>query len=159
MSGRGGKSSGSLHEVKPIDLVFMSLDLTIAPPALKPVSSAQIYKVSGSDLDDPKFSAALARELANRWRAGTRLALVHGGGKELTDLLTALQIPTRFSDGLRVTTRAGRDAALMVLSGLANKPACCLSLPPCHSGSMARSTTSTPIMWLARLRPRWGPSC
>ena len=107
--------------VKPIDLVFMSLDLTIAPPALKPVSSAQIYKVSGSDLDDPKFSAALARELANRWRAGTRLALVHGGGKELTDLLTALQIPTRFSDGLRVTTRAGRDAALMVLSGLANK--------------------------------------
>ena len=107
--------------VKPIDLVFMSLDLTIAPPALKPVSSAQIFKVSGSDLDDPKFSAALARELANRWRAGTRLALVHGGGKELTDLLTALQIPTRFSDGLRVTTRAGRDAALMVLSGLANK--------------------------------------
>ena len=85
------------------------------------MSSAQIYKVSGSDLDDPKFSAALARELANRWRAGTRLALVHGGGKELTDLLTALQIPTRFSDGLRVTTRAGRDAALMVLSGLANK--------------------------------------
>jgi acetylglutamate kinase len=117
----GFRIAPPFKKVKPIDLVFMSLDLTIAPPALKPVSSAQIYKVSGSDLDDPKFSAALARELANRWRAGTRLALVHGGGKELTDLLTALQIPTRFSDGLRVTTRAGRDAALMVLSGLANK--------------------------------------
>lgn len=109
--------------VKPVDLVFLGLDL--AGHDARTLSSAaaptEIYKVSGSDLDDPAFAAALARGLAARWRAGARLALVHGGGKELTELLTALQIPTRFSEGLRVTTRQGRDAALMVLSGLANK--------------------------------------
>lgn len=109
--------------VKPVDLVFLGLELGAhqAEPANRAGSMTQIFKVSGSDLDDPAFSERLARELSARWKAGTRLALVHGGGKELTELLTALQIPTRFSDGLRVTTRAGRDAALMVLSGLANK--------------------------------------
>ena len=54
-------------------------------------------------------------------KVGTKPIVVHGGGKELTELLTAMQVPTRFVDGLRVTDAKTRDAALMVLSGLANK--------------------------------------
>jgi acetylglutamate kinase len=47
--------------------------------------------------------------------------VVHGGGKELTALLGALKIESRFVNGLRVTDARARDAALMVLAGLANK--------------------------------------
>lgn len=80
-----------------------------------------VYKISGSDLDDPAFLARFAQTMADAVRSGARLIIVHGGGKALTELLTAMQVPTRFVDGLRVTDAKTRDAALMVLSGLANK--------------------------------------
>lgn len=80
-----------------------------------------VYKISGSDLDDPAFSARFAQAMASVVRSGARPIIVHGGGKELTELLAAMQVPTRFVDGLRVTDAKTRDAALMVLSGLANK--------------------------------------
>ena len=83
--------------------------------------TTQVYKVSGSDLDDPAFSARFAGAMAEVARSGARTIIVHGGGKELTELLTAMSVPTRFVDGLRVTDAKTRDAALMVLSGLANK--------------------------------------
>jgi len=83
--------------------------------------SVVIFKVSGSDLDDPAFSARFAHVMAVAARSGESPIIVHGGGKELTELLGALKVPTRFVDGLRVTDAKTRDAALMVLSGLANK--------------------------------------
>ncbi len=80
-----------------------------------------VIKVSGSDLDDVAFSRRLAEALAAEARAGSRPLLVHGGGKEITELLRALNIESRFADGLRVTDAPTRDVALMVLAGLANK--------------------------------------
>jgi len=83
--------------------------------------SVQVFKVGGGELDAPEFLAQLVATLASLVRHGAELILVHGGGKELTALLAALQIETRFEDGLRVTDAQTRDAALMVLSGLTNK--------------------------------------
>lgn len=80
-----------------------------------------VLKVSGTDLDDVAFSRRLAEALVSEARAGERPLLVHGGGKEITELLKAMNIPSRFIDGLRVTDAATRDVALMVLAGLANK--------------------------------------
>jgi len=85
------------------------------------MSEVQVIKVGGNELDAPEFVAQLATILAGLVQRGASLVLVHGGGKELTTLLTALQIETRFRDGLRVTDAQTRDAALMVLSGLVNK--------------------------------------
>ena len=87
---------------------------------LKKVSPV-VFKVSGSDLDDPAFSQRLAELIAAQAKAGARPILVHGGGKEITELLGALKIESRFIEGLRVTDGPTRDVALMVLSGLANK--------------------------------------
>lgn len=109
-------------QVKPVDLVFMGLDLSddgILNSAT--AKTPLVFKVSGSDLDDADFAQRLTRQLALLWKSGRRLLLVHGGGKELTELLNVLKIPSRFVDGLRVTTREARDAALMVFAGLANK--------------------------------------
>lgn len=86
-----------------------------------PPADVQVIKVGGNELDDPAFAARFAMAVAQIKRAGAQLIIVHGGGKELTRLLDALDAPTQFVDGLRVTDAKTRDAALMVLSGLANK--------------------------------------
>jgi acetylglutamate kinase len=54
-------------------------------------------------------------------RAGSELILVHGGGKQIASLLDRLKIKSRFHDGLRVTDRAARDVAQMVLAGQVGK--------------------------------------
>ena len=87
---------------------------------LLPVPQAHIYKISGSDLDDPVFSARFAQGIAAVSRDAPTI-VVHGGGKELSELLGLLNIESRFVDGLRVTPAPARDAAMMVFAGLANK--------------------------------------
>ena len=89
------------------------MELDLAP--------VQVFKVSGTDLDDPAFSQRFAACIAGVVKSGARPIVVHGGGKELTALLKAFQIESRFIDGLRVTDARTRDAALMSLSGLTNK--------------------------------------
>jgi acetylglutamate kinase len=91
--------------------IYMELEL----------SPVHVFKVSGTDLDDPAFSQRFAACIAGVARSGAHPIVVHGGGKELTALLKAFQIDSRFVDGLRVTDARTRDAALMTLSGLANK--------------------------------------
>lgn len=49
------------------------------------------------------------------------VALVHGGGQQLTWLLDALSIPTEFREGLRVTDEATMTVAEMVFAGEVNK--------------------------------------
>ena len=53
--------------------------------------------------------------------SGTRVALVHGGGAQLTRMLDALEIPTRFHEGLRVTDGRTLEVAEMVFAGSVNK--------------------------------------
>lgn len=93
------------------DVVYMELKLR----------PTQVFKVSGTDLDDPVFSRHFASAITQVVKTGARPIIIHGGGKELTALLHAFQIESRFVDGLRVTDARTRDAALMTLSGLANK--------------------------------------
>jgi acetylglutamate kinase len=52
---------------------------------------------------------------------GRRVALVHGGGLQLTRMLDALGIPTRFHEGLRVTDEETLEVAEMVFAGSVNK--------------------------------------
>ncbi len=49
------------------------------------------------------------------------VALVHGGGQQLTRMLDALGIPTEFREGLRVTDEATMAVAEMVFAGEVNK--------------------------------------
>lgn len=49
------------------------------------------------------------------------VALVHGGGPQLTRMLDALGIETRFHEGLRVTDEAALEVAEMVYAGSVNK--------------------------------------
>jgi acetylglutamate kinase len=52
---------------------------------------------------------------------GRKVALVHGGGLQLTRMLDALGLPTRFHEGLRVTDTGTLEVAEMVFAGSVNK--------------------------------------
>lgn len=80
-----------------------------------------VIKLGGQAVEEMDRRRALAQQIAKLQRSGHRVVVVHGGGKLLTQTLGRLNIPTRFVEGLRVTDRATRDVALMVLAGLINK--------------------------------------
>ncbi len=80
--------------------------------------SARVYKLGGSALEDADLVAPLAAELRS---AEGPVVLVHGGGRQIESLLRALQVPSRFVAGRRVTTPEAMAAVEMVLSGSVNK--------------------------------------
>src|SRR5262252_2722484 len=80
-----------------------------------------VIKLGGSVLFDSALRHKLLAQVAELKSAGFELILVHGGGKQIAAWLDRLQIESRFHDGLRVTDRAARDVAQMVLAGQVGK--------------------------------------
>jgi acetylglutamate kinase len=80
-----------------------------------------VVKVAGALLEDPAAVQSIARQVAELAHEGHELLVVHGGGKMFTSTLKQMNIETKFISGLRVTNRATRDVAVMVMGGLLNK--------------------------------------
>ncbi|HEV2232968.1 MAG TPA: acetylglutamate kinase [Terriglobia bacterium] len=80
-----------------------------------------VIKIGGQAQEDAEQRRNITRQIAKIRRAGHRVAVVHGGGKLLTQTLERLGITSEFHQGLRVTDAATRDVALMVLAGIVNK--------------------------------------
>ncbi len=80
-----------------------------------------VIKLGGSVLVDQALRQRLIAQIGELKRDGFELILVHGGGKQIAALLDQLEIESRFHDGLRVTDRATRDVAQMVLAGQVGK--------------------------------------
>jgi len=80
-----------------------------------------LIKVAGALLERDETVNSLARQIAELARAGHELLVIHGGGKIFTSTLARMGIESRFVNGLRVTDRETRDAAVMVFAGLLNK--------------------------------------
>lgn len=80
-----------------------------------------VVKIAGALLDQQENVQSIARQIAELARAGHELLVIHGGGKLFTATLARMGIESRFVNGLRVTDRETRDAAIMVFAGLLNK--------------------------------------
>src|ERR1700723_1165261 len=80
-----------------------------------------VVKLGGAALENPELLERCARSIAELARDGHQVALVHGGGVQLTKLLAQMGKKWEFIAGLRVTDAETRDAALMVLGGRVNK--------------------------------------
>ncbi len=80
--------------------------------------TARVVKVGGNRAEDLGWIREVAQALA---ASATPTILVHGGGKEVSDLQRALGIEPEWSDGLRVTTPRVLEVVRMVLSGAVNK--------------------------------------
>jgi acetylglutamate kinase len=79
-----------------------------------------VVKFGGSALEAGSLGT-LAEDLAALARVGVRPLLVHGGGPEITRLLTRLGKASTFVDGLRVTDAETMEVVEMVLAGRVNK--------------------------------------
>jgi acetylglutamate kinase len=81
----------------------------------KPIT---VVKVGGNEVDDAEWTARFAAAVAAN-AAG--IVIVHGGGKEVTDLQRTLGAEPEWHEGWRVTTPEALRAVSMVLSGVVNK--------------------------------------
>lgn len=80
-----------------------------------------VVKLGGAGLENPVLLEGCTRAIAELVRDGNQVAVVHGGGIQLTGMLKALGKQSEFINGLRVTDAETRDVALMVLAGKVNK--------------------------------------
>ena len=80
-----------------------------------------VIKLGGSVLVDAALRQNLIAQIGQLWRSGNELLLVHGGGKQIASLLNKLGLESRFHDGLRITDKASRNVAQMVLAGQVGK--------------------------------------
>ena len=80
-----------------------------------------VVKLGGAGLESPVLYGGCTRAISELVRDGHQVAVVHGGGVQLTRALKQLGIESEFVGGLRVTDAATRDVALMVLAGRVNK--------------------------------------
>lgn len=79
-----------------------------------------VVKLSGKVTEDKANLASLSEELALLHQVGIRIAVVHGGGKQLSDLATLMGVEQTIINGRRVTDDATLEMAKMVFAGKIN---------------------------------------
>ena len=79
-----------------------------------------VVKFSGKVTEDHDNLVSLAEELALLYQVGIRVCVVHGGGKQLSDLALRLGVEQTIIDGRRVTDDATLDMAKMIFAGKIN---------------------------------------
>lgn len=80
-----------------------------------------VIKLGGSVLSDSSLRLKLVFQISELRRNGRQLVLVHGGGKQIAEMLKRLNIESKFHDGLRITDAAAREVIQMVLAGKVGK--------------------------------------
>src|ERR1041384_1875571 len=79
-----------------------------------------VVKLSGKVTEDHENLTSLAEELALLHQVGIRICVVHGGGKQLSELADKLGIEQTIIEGRRVTDDATLEMAKMVFAGKIN---------------------------------------
>jgi acetylglutamate kinase len=80
-----------------------------------------VIKLGGSLLDDPVRRAEALQAVAEQWKKGEEIVLVHGGGKHVDANLKRAGIPKRTYAGLRITDDETLDVVVATLAGSVNK--------------------------------------
>ncbi len=84
-------------------------------------SKTFVIKYGGAAMRDERLKVSFAQDVTILRKIGINIIIVHGGGKDITDLASTLNISTRFVDGQRYTDEKMVDVVLMVLAGKLNK--------------------------------------
>jgi acetylglutamate kinase len=76
-----------------------------------------VVKYGGNAMIEPALQQAFAADMVFLRYAGLKPVVVHGGGPQISAMLTRLGIDSEFRGGLRVTTPEAMDVVRMVLVG------------------------------------------
>jgi acetylglutamate kinase len=76
-----------------------------------------VVKYGGNAMIDEELKQAFAQDMVFLRLAGIHPVVVHGGGPQISAMLTRLGLPGEFRGGLRVTTPETIDVVRMVLVG------------------------------------------
>ena len=79
-----------------------------------------VIKYGGAAMADPDLNDTFAKDVTMLKKIGIRIVIVHGGGKEITNLAEQLGIATEFTNGQRYTDERMLDVVLMALAGKIN---------------------------------------
>ena len=79
-----------------------------------------VVKLSGKVTEDRDHLISLAEELALMHQVGIRLCVVHGGGKQLSELAALMGVEQTIIEGRRVTDDATLEMAKMIFAGKIN---------------------------------------
>ena len=79
-----------------------------------------VVKLGGEALADASLASLVAQDIALLTLVGIRVAIVHGGGPQVTAAMDAAGIEARFVDGLRVTDDVTVEIVRGVLVGTIN---------------------------------------
>lgn len=96
--------------------------LTAALPYIqKYTGKVVVVKYGGNAMINPALKQAVMTDIVLLAQVGVKVVLVHGGGPEISQMLSRLGIPSRFVDGLRCTDAESIEVVQMVLAGKTNK--------------------------------------
>ncbi|MEP6923967.1 MAG: acetylglutamate kinase [Pyrinomonadaceae bacterium] len=79
-----------------------------------------VVKFSGKVTEDKENLASLAEELALLHQVGIKLCVIHGGGKQLTELAEKMGVAQTVINGRRVTDDETLELAKMIFAGKIN---------------------------------------
>ncbi len=80
-----------------------------------------VVKYGGAAQVDEELKETFAQDVTLLKKIGIHIAIVHGGGKEVTDIAGKLGLQSRFVNGQRYTDEAMMEVVQMVLAGKTNK--------------------------------------
>ncbi|MBQ6842227.1 MAG: acetylglutamate kinase [Firmicutes bacterium] len=96
--------------------------LTAALPYIRRYSGKiVVVKYGGNAMINEQLKQQVMEDIVLLWLIGVKVVLVHGGGPEISDMMSRFGKEPVFLDGLRVTDEETIDIVQMVLAGKVNK--------------------------------------
>ena len=96
--------------------------LTAALPYIRRYSGKiVVVKYGGNAMINEQLKQQVMEDIVLLWLIGVKVVLVHGGGPEISDVMSRFGKEPVFLDGLRVTDEETIDIVQMVLAGKVNK--------------------------------------
>ncbi|GIV20723.1 MAG: acetylglutamate kinase [Armatimonadota bacterium] len=80
-----------------------------------------VIKYGGAAMVDERLKAQVMQDIVLLRTVGIKPVLVHGGGKEVSEVMQRMGLQPRFAGGLRVTDAETMEIVEMVLAGTTNK--------------------------------------
>ncbi|MCS7310844.1 MAG: acetylglutamate kinase [Armatimonadetes bacterium] len=80
-----------------------------------------VIKYGGAAMVDEQLKAQVMQDIVLLRTVGIQPVLVHGGGKEVSEVMQRMGLQPRFAGGLRVTDAETMEIVEMVLAGTTNK--------------------------------------